>query len=539
MNNSYFSRILAGLLVVATSVTVASCKKEQLPDPNFPAPLAEIVLGENGTHSLEFTPNYDWELKLESASKEDLSWFWLLDGNTKVYSVRGKANTPVNVTVCTNDLSDFDLVHKCKLSLVMNGIEKEIASFSRNTKAREISLAVCRMDGGDFAYGSGDGTIYSYEQPVAVGASVPFLWNERMGTYGRAILVKANFDWNIVDCPDWVSDIKGTSGKSGEAVEITLDADASKFPIKGTKNTLTFAASAKLSAEFKYEIAVPVINPAAPVSFANVAVFEALASNYGANSQFGVKESYRIVQTSGSWSDDNADLFLRPTREIVSCRYYDMEGDEMSADASWLEYFEYPDATEETQGLFKFKMSPEKDEYAGQHESYKNLGFAVLYDANGPCALVELAYNVENIVSNEELSFVNPDAVEGAHLVKLSAGNIVELKNKYKAFDFANKLLDESLETGITTFFLTYTSAEPKNTTLRLSFKPAIPEDPVYVLQQPDWFSYEASTQNGVTQVTFIMNKPGEDESKYAKVQIFKPGWSATDLVDLYCIPEF
>ncbi len=228
--------------------------------PVFPEAVTE-ALEAGGTYTLELQPNVDWRIELKYDS-ESTGWFWIKDGNSQVYSLRGKAGEKVAVTVCAGDQTDFDTVHSCTLEMTMGEETKTIATFTRGTVERTFTLAYCKVEdnGGDYIYNETEGSELQYEYNEALTGDSPIIpleWILRSMDYRRSILISANFEWQLKSKPEWILDLKVTGGEAGKQVEFELEGDPTLYPLEDASAELVFCAKDNRDAAYTYTVQIP------------------------------------------------------------------------------------------------------------------------------------------------------------------------------------------------------------------------------------------------------------------------------------------
>ncbi len=264
----YFSFMTAAVL--AAGLAFVSCEKpgpdngddqqQEAVDPVFPEAVTE-ALEAGGSHTLSIEPNTDWEIELKY-EKESTGWFWIMDGNSQVYSLRGKAGDKVDVTVCAGEQTDFDTVHSCTLEMTMGEETKTIATFTRGTVDRTFSLAYCEVEenGGDYVYNETEGSELKYEYGAVLEGEipeVPLTWIMRTQDYRRSVLITANFDWQLKSKPEWMLDLKVTGGEAGQQVEIEFEGDPMVYPLKDAEAEIVFCAKENRDAVYTYKVKIP------------------------------------------------------------------------------------------------------------------------------------------------------------------------------------------------------------------------------------------------------------------------------------------
>ncbi len=271
--------VFAMLMLSIAALTFVSCEKPDEPDDNktdqndpndpnnkpdkpqdetpvFPEAVTE-ALEANGSYTLEIQPNMDWKIELKY-EKDATGWFWIQDGNSQVYSVRGKAGDKAVVKVCAGEQTDFDKVRSCTLEMTMGEKTQTIATFTRGTVARTFELAYCDVeaDGSDFVYadegGYEYGDVLTGEKPA-----IPLEWIIRTNSFCRSIRISANFEWQLKSKPEWLGELSETGGKAGETVVITIEGDEMKYPLEDAEGELVFCAVSNKEAAYTYTVQIP------------------------------------------------------------------------------------------------------------------------------------------------------------------------------------------------------------------------------------------------------------------------------------------
>lgn len=242
--------LLAGACLVAASCS-DSDEDRKLPSPNFPeAVSATIEAGE--TYTLEIEPNQDWEASVPTATA---AWFWIQDETQKVWTVRGNAGQ-ARIIIGAAELNEFDDSRVCEVTLKMGGQSKVIATITRGTLERGISVRTCKLDEyGDFEYGGEEGLTYDYNDQQA--ESIDLTWPEDRTDFSMPILVEANYDWAINKMPDWVETPSVTTGTPGTKVEIRIQGNPSAYPLDGAQDKLVFIDKRNIEKTFEIPITIP------------------------------------------------------------------------------------------------------------------------------------------------------------------------------------------------------------------------------------------------------------------------------------------
>ncbi len=226
------------------------------PTPHFPS-LVEVNLEAGESYTVSIEPNVDWSIELKYA-KESTGWFWILDGNSPVYSLKGKAGEKVDVVVVTSEQVDFDIVHSCTLDMTMGDSTATIARFTRGTIERSFSISYCLVEEGDYQYSEEAGDImYVYGDPVAEGENIPMMWNERTGDYRRSLLITADFEWQLKSLPSWCENLKIAQGAAGDVIEVEIEGNPLEYPLEDDSEPIVFCAADNQDVEYLYNVQIP------------------------------------------------------------------------------------------------------------------------------------------------------------------------------------------------------------------------------------------------------------------------------------------
>ena len=284
----YFLQLAVALLAGAGAMTSCSDDPEEIAPatPIFPeATTANVLAG--GTYTLHLEPNMDWEVKIPD---EAATWFWIVDGSLKTYSIHGKANEKADVTIGVSDVIEFDTEHTCEVKMTMGDQTQTIATLTISTEERTFALYVGQLDeDGSFIYSEEDDLRYAYNETPA--ETIDLTWPAGLSGYMFPILIEANFAWRLAEKSEWIQDMN-ISGNGGEKTEIRLEADPTKYPLDGDKNGKLVLCDAS-NPEIKYEYTVTI--PACRDHFA--------VSGFAAESRFNAKGLFFSAGSSsaGAW----------------------------------------------------------------------------------------------------------------------------------------------------------------------------------------------------------------------------------------------
>ena len=171
-------------------------------DPNFPEMGTFEVLPGN-TYTLQFKPNYDWELTIPVESRQ---WFWFKDGSVSVRRLTGKASeSPVTVEVCVTDYDEFDTVHSCEVSMAMAGQSQVVAKYTLGAKEREFSVlaAMWESDTLKLTEPVGEDAVRYYIYPDTEISAVDFRWSPADADFRAPLQIAANCEWDV-EKPEWL-----------------------------------------------------------------------------------------------------------------------------------------------------------------------------------------------------------------------------------------------------------------------------------------------------------------------------------------------
>ncbi len=502
--------------------------------------------------SLLIEANFEWQLKQKP------EWMLLMK------TVTGKANTKVEVEIegdpnqypledavaelvfCAKD--NADSTYTFDVTIPGCGDIFAIGGFARETEANAL--------GEIYRETSGIGSWVPAEVGVSgvvtgiEGASVYVFTKDSEGLWTEdASWVDAILsDWveggAVLQDRDLTITIKENTGDVREALVMALP--AKKIPL--TANEL-FSADGKTVAEEYEDYVVTYISQDKPEIKRLVAPFDEFAmSELGttlvfheeswANDFYKTEEAYTLTYIS-KFAFGIPASSLETSFDIDSWKYYDFNGDQMKEASSWLKI--------DTTGTRRLciNMFPEKDKYdsdAEMNAGVNNMGFVVIYDANGPKAFIECIFHEKEMTGevNDVIHFINPDAVTGATLVQVTSENYEQLSEQYNDWTsdgYQKMTLGEDIM-NINTYILTYTDAAPTSVELYFEgyeYDPNMEEELSLISVMPSsaksWLSHSGTEDS----VTVTMTKP-EKENRYGMIQL-REGWTVKTI--LYCVPAF
>ena len=243
--------LLAGL------AAVISCQEPiQTPEPvlpEFPAQVVKKNVEAGETVAITFDANLDWKVSIPSSEQNK---YWLDDAGMPASSVSGKAGKQtVNVIFSDDVYYDNNVV--CEVTLTMGGESKVIAELTRLSLSRTLDVFTAQTS--EWGFGN------TYNETEAT--SLELVTFPGITSYSTLIKVVANYDWTLA-LPDWckgeVKVAEGQnapetlSGKSGEVVEIRINAvltEALKNGAEATANFIDAAATDK-------SMSLPIVMPA-------------------------------------------------------------------------------------------------------------------------------------------------------------------------------------------------------------------------------------------------------------------------------------
>ena len=561
----YFSVRVVALL--AAGLALASCNDdkpvEQTPvEPVFPTAVTE-ALEAGETYTLNVEPNVDWTVELKYDA-DAAGWFWIQDGNSQVYTVRGKAGDKAVIEVCAGDQTDFDKVRTCTLEMTMGEKAQTIATFTRGTIERTFTLAYCDIeaDGSDYVYNEEQGSDIQYrygENLTGEKPAIPLEWIIRTKDFRRALLVSANFDWQLKSRPEWLGDLRVTGGKAGETVEFEIEGDPYKYPLEDASGELVFCAVANKDAAYTYMVQIPGCKDMFGISgFSSETKANETGEIFVQNiTGEGTYEDASIGVTGTVMGRDNVKLYVFAYVTDGQGSYWDNSEENVSWVNAVLTY-----SGEETvlrDHALNITVSPNggKERKAciiaipedkapaeawsffpdGQSigEQYKDYAATVLIQAGNdseegggsqpggidPITFIfESDYNYEITDDIATLEYLNED-------------NMEELIVKYKKYDKLN--ISDYLSTPTSaTYILTYYTSMQSMTALKI---PGYnPQDVMYEASHPkngdEWLSYEGSENS----LSIWMEKPAADASQnFGIIQIFITSSRSYTII---CLPE-
>ncbi len=554
------------MTLLAAGLALISCTEkpvEQKPvEPVFPAAVTK-ALEAGETYTLNIEPNLDWTIELKY-DVDATGWFWIQDGNSEVYTVRGKAGDKAVIEVCAGEQTDFDKVRTCTLEMTMGEKTQTIATFTRGTVERTFNLAYCEVeaDGSDFVYAedADSGFQYQYgENLTGEKPAIPLEWIIRTKSFCRSILVSANFDWQLKSKPEWLGDLGVTGAEAGETVEFIIQGDPAKYPLDDAEGELVFCAASNREATYVYTVQIPgckdmfEISGFAAETQANKAgeIFEHNITGEGsyADAEVGITGTVMgldnvklyvfayVTDGQGSYWDNSEenvswinanliypeedavlkDMSLNITvapndgKERKAC-IIAIPGDKAPADA----FSFFPDGQNIDEQYKDYVVTVLKQEGTDSEEG----------GGDQPGGIDPITFVFESDYNYE----ITDDV---ATLEYLTEDNLEELMLKYKKYDKLN--ISDYLSTATSaTYILTYYTSSQSMTALKIpNYNP---QDVLYEVSHPangkEWLSYEASENT----LSVWMTKPAADASQnFGIIQIFI---SASRSYTIICLPE-
>lgn len=203
------------------------------PKPEFPSLVENNNVLPGETLTLSFVPSMDWTV---SIPQESIKWFSIIDGAFETDYISGKASeTPVEVKVKVSETEEFASSRTCEVSLTMGDETKVIAIYTRQAKARTLSVYTAQVEDEAFVFGGEDGGYLYYESEAE---SIDLIWPEGTNGFRMPVKVDANFAWTV-SLPEWAeADIpENTAGVHafdiiGVPSEYPLDGDDGKVVFK-------------------------------------------------------------------------------------------------------------------------------------------------------------------------------------------------------------------------------------------------------------------------------------------------------------------
>ena len=244
--------LLAGIAAVASCGDPVDDTPEQVL-PIFPTEVVKKNVEAGESVAITFDANLDWKVSIPSSEQNK---YWLDDAGIPASSVSGKAGKQtVNVIFSEDVYYDNNVV--CEVTLAMGGESKVIAELTRLSMSRTLDVYTAQTSEWGFANTYNETKAESLELVTFAGIT----------SYSTLIKVVANYDWTLA-LPDWckgeVKVAEGQtapetlSGKSGEVVEILINAvltEALKNGAEATANFIDAAATDK-------SMSLPVVMPA-------------------------------------------------------------------------------------------------------------------------------------------------------------------------------------------------------------------------------------------------------------------------------------
>ncbi len=552
--------------LLAAGLALVSCNNdkpvEKPVEPVFPEAVTK-ALEAGETYTLNIEPNVDWTIELKY-DVDATGWFWIQDGNSKVYTVRGKAGDKAAIEVCAGEQTDFDKVRTCTLEMTMGEKTRTVATFTRGTVERTFTLAYCEVeaDGSDFVYAEDteSGFQYQYgENLTGEKPAIPLEWIIRTKSFCRSILVSANFEWQLKSKPEWLGDLGVTGAEAGETVEFIIQGDPNRYPLEDAEGELVFCAASNREAAYVYTVQIPGCKDMFEIS--------GFAADTHANKEGQIFEDNMMGE--GSYADvevgisgtvtgrDNVDIHVFSYVTDGQGSYWDNSEENIS----WINaLLTAPDvATVLKDHTLNITVTPN----SGKE---RKACVIAIPDDKAPADVWAFFPDGQNIDAQYEdyvvtvLTQEGTDSEEGggnqpggidpitfvfesdynyditddiATLEYLTEDNMAELMLKYKKYDRLN--ISDYLSTSTSaTYILTYYSTSQSMTALKIpNYNP---QDVLYEACHPankkEWLSYEASENS----LSIWMEKPAADASQnFGIIQIFI---TASRSYTIICLPE-
>ncbi len=546
------------MTLLAAGLAFVSCEKSEPKDPDnpdnpdnpnnevvkpvFPAAVNE-ALEAGGSYTLDIEPNVDWSIELKY-DEESTGWFWIQDGNSQAYTVRGKAGVKASVTVCAGEQTDFDTVHSCTLEMTMGEETKTIATFTRGTVGRTFTLAYCQVEdnGSDYVYNEDPDSDLKYnyneiltgDKPV-----IPLEWIIRTKDYRRSVLINANFDWQLKSKPEWMLDLSVTGAAAGEQVEFDLEGDPVNYPLEDASAELVFCAKENRDAEYVFTVQIPGCGD----------IFE--VTGFSAETEANAAgEIYKESSMGeGSWA---------PAELGISGYVLGVNGTKVFTSADWVTAV-LSDWSDEA-GVIQERIltmtvtvneGEERDAYVLAIPAAHAPSDAGAVFTDGQVNAEYEQYIVTHLVqssaegednpgddvtdSGSAISFAYPDMVSGATLEHVSESNLEEMEAKYPELKELRENVDGN-ENDVA--ILTYNVEYPENVALIIPDHKWIDLKPG--MDGPEWLTYEGPTAvDDKQQISVNMAMPAEGQPAFGIINIYESYSSSVPFAVIYCIPNF
>lgn len=200
--------------------------------PEFPALVENNNVLPGETLTLSFVPNLDWTV---SIPQESIRWFSIVDGSFETDYISGKASeTPVEVKVKVSEAEEFASSRTCEVSLTMGDETKVIAIYTRQAKARTLSVYTAHVEDEAFVFGGEDGG-YLYSESEA--ESIDLIWPEGTNGFRMPVKVDANFAWTL-NLPEWAEANIPENTVGVHTFDII--GVPSEYPLDGDEGKITF-----------------------------------------------------------------------------------------------------------------------------------------------------------------------------------------------------------------------------------------------------------------------------------------------------------
>lgn len=230
------SNIVLGIVLLSTSACSNSDVDKEIVTPSFPAHTT-LNVAAGTVHALTIEPNMAWEVSVPTSTA---TFFQILDGENKVYTLRGAAGRH-EIKINVGDIEDFDNDHSCDVTMTMGGESQVIATITLPKTQREIAIYPVKIEDNTFGFSESEEMIYAYESEQVGEDGMTMIWPEGMGLFSTRVKVVSNIDWIVDGAPAWITPIEGS--KAGE-MELWIKGEASQYPMTEQSATLSFVDAA-------------------------------------------------------------------------------------------------------------------------------------------------------------------------------------------------------------------------------------------------------------------------------------------------------
>lgn len=228
---THITNIVLGIALLSTT----ACSNTDVDDvikPSFPA-LTTANVAAGSVHTLTIEPNMAWEVSIPTSTA---TFFQILDGENKVYTLRGEAGRH-EIKINVDNIEDFDNDHSCDVTMTMGGESMVIATLTLAKGVREIKIYPVKIEDGTFGFSDSDDSIYAYESEQVTENGMTMLWPEGMSLFSTRVKIVSNVAWVVDGTPQWIAPIEG--GKAG-TLELWIKGEASQYPMTEQSATLSF-----------------------------------------------------------------------------------------------------------------------------------------------------------------------------------------------------------------------------------------------------------------------------------------------------------